>query len=168
MTTLSDKELNVRQQLALHVYLDIYKQLIDLTKPSMGLVEVDKALVLEIFNTMCSGDLVIDITNAVPRGIARPSLRSYISSAGYIENVYVYTEMLSILRDPNTPPYFRGFRAALCQRLVNTLRKKSWGMGDIIVMPHIVMDTTGYAEVTREIKITMRLRDIPDGKRKEN
>lgn len=162
MTSLSkpeQRELNIRQNLALQVYLGVYRELIELVKPSMGLVEVDKALVLDVFRVMSEGDMVVDITDAVDLSIARPSLRSYISDAGYLDIVKVTKLVLDIVKDPSALPYFAGFRTAVVTRMVNTLRKKKWGMDNIQHIPYVTIGELGETQVNASYKITLRLRN---------
>nr|CAA6830571.1 MAG: Unknown protein [uncultured Thiotrichaceae bacterium] len=152
-------ELNIREELALSIYLGVYRQLIDHVKPVMGMVEVDALLVSDVLDSMCYGDIVVDITDAIDVNTARPTLRSYISGAGTADRQIIWKQMMVILRSPATPAYFKGFRNQIATRLLVKIGKKSWGMGDIIRIPIIKQNELGATVTGASTRITVRLRD---------
>ena len=152
-------ELNIREQLALSIYLGVYRQLIEHVRPVMGMVDVDVMLVSDVLDSMCYGDIVVDITEAIDVNTPRPTLRSYISGAGTADRQRIWQQMMSILRNPNTPSYFKGFRNQIATRLLVKIGKKSWGMGDVVRIPIIKQSELGATVAGASTKITVRLRD---------
>lgn len=147
------------QQLAMSVYLNVYRQLIEVVKPSMGLATIDLITMRDVVNRLASGDIVVDISDAVDNNLPRATIRSYISSASNSERIEVLRQLVSIIEDPLTPAYFRGFRKDLMTYVVGVVGRKRWHMGDVENQPFIKVDELGNNIVLAKPRITIRLRD---------
>lgn len=159
MISRSEDELTVIQQLALTVYLNIYKDVIDVLKPNMGLINMDERTVLSVFDRMMSMDYVVDITEGLPPKLQRPSIRSYVSSASNSDRHVLLRNLVDIIRDPRTPPYFRGFRKTLMTYVVGVAGRKRWHMGNITANPTVHPDGLGNNIVRSNLTVTITLRN---------
>lgn len=150
--------LNLHQEIALTIYLEVYKLLIKSLKPSMGLLVLSESFVIQSLDVILSGDLVIDISSAIKPTTPRPTVRSYISGASTANKAAILAHMDDILRSPKTPAYFKGFRTVLSKTIIAKVAKKQWGMGAVTMQPTMHMNELGLSVVYGTPRFYMRLR----------
>lgn len=158
MKRLSNNENSLVANLALKIYLGVYRDLIENIKPYMGLVDIDLAITTEVLNVMLYGDMVIDISSVIKPNTPRASIRSYLSTASSSDRKEVLAKLEEIIYDPAMPTYFKGFRKNILTKLVIGVSAMKWGMGDIVYKPAIVINELDAPTVSNTLQITVRLR----------
>lgn len=159
MASLSKQELSIVKELSLTVYLDVYKQLIDYITPAQGQMEIGESVVSEVLARMLAGDVVVDITGAIKPTTPRTSVRGYLSSASNVDKREIYELAHEIIIAPESPRYFKPFRASILAALVEKVSRKKWAMGDIAYHPRLVIGELDNTVVRTESTTSMRLRN---------